>query len=627
MCGIAGEVNWSGGSDILAATRMAMGIAHRGPDDHGLWVEEERRCVLVHRRLSIIDLSPLGHQPMIDPLTGNSLVFNGEIYNYQELRRQCEAGGDKFRSESDTEVVLALYRRYGEACLGRLRGMFAIALWDAKRRQLFLARDRLGKKPLNYAETETGIVFCSELKPLAQHPSVGNEMDEDALDLYLQLQSIPAPWTIYRGIKKLPPAHFAVASQDGMRMQRYWDLDYRRKSLLSENEALDAFEEKLTEAIRLRMICDVPLGALLSGGVDSSVVVALMSKLSSVPVRTFSIGFGAQSFDESPYAQLVADTCGTLHNREVVDGNVEAMLPLLARCYGEPYADSSAIPSFHVSQVARKHVSVVLNGDGGDELLGGYDRYAVPSHAMRTGAMLSWLIGPEGLTRMVPFWANSRTFTRRALRRVARDFLSPEMGGLLMFSGYWNDDLRRELLVRDRSRSDLIQRWRLHWLRQAFNRADNPIDRMLWLDSHTALPDDLLVKMDIATMHCGLEARSPFLDHELMEFCASLPVDLKVRDRTGKYLLKRLAERYFPRDFVHRRKMGFGIPVAEWLRTVLKRHTEEIIHDRDLMQPLDMATIRKSWKRLMSATGADLDAEAGRIWALLMFGHWKLQEH
>ena len=625
MCGLAGEVDWAGASDAMRVQRMALGVAHRGPDDHGLWQEENRLCALAHRRLSVIDLSPLAHQPMIDPSTGNVLVFNGEIYNYRELRAQCEAAGDKFRSESDTEIILALYRRRGEACLQELRGMFAIAMWDAKKQQLFLARDRLGKKPLNYALTKSGVAFCSELKPLAAHPRVDKTMDGDALDLYLQLQVIPAPWSIYQGIRKLPPAHYLIATRDGVQIKKYWELDYRHKSVMGEGEALEAFEEKLKEAVRLRMISDVPLGVLLSGGVDSSVVVALMSMLSNVPVRTFSIGFLDQAFDESPYAQFVADTFGTRHTLELVDGTVEEMLPLLARHYGEPYADSSAIPSFHVSRVARRHVSVVLNGDGGDELLGGYERYAVPSRSISAGMALSRVLGPDGLVRMVPFWANSSSLPRRAIRRLARDFVSPEMGGLLMFSGYWNDGLRHQLLARDRSKVDVLQEWRLNWMRQAFGRAGNPIDRMLWLETHTTLPDDLLVKMDIATMHCGLEGRSPFLDHELVEFCASLPIHMKVRNRSGKYLLKKLAERHFPREFVHRRKMGFGIPVAKWLRTSLKRHAEEIIHDQRIMSPLDMGVIRKSWKRLEHATGADLDAEAGRIWALLMYGHWRLQ--
>jgi len=625
MCGLAGQVHFGGAIDRAATEQMANGIAHRGPDDHGSWVEAGQRCVLAHRRLSIIDLSPLGHQPMLDPDTGNALVFNGEIYNYRDLRRQCEAAGDRFRSESDTEVILALYRRHGVRCLQYLCGMFAIALWDARTQQLFLARDRVGKKPLNYALTPDGIVFCSELQPLVRHPLVSRERDDDALELYLQLQAVPAPWSIYKQIRKLPPAHYAVFSRDDLRIEKYWDVDYREKLALTESEALEAFEEKLTEAVRLRMIADVPLGALLSGGVDSSVVVALMAKLSNMPVRTFSIGFQEQAFNELPFAQQAADICGTLHHPQIVAGDVAHLLPQIARHYGEPYADSSAVPSFHVSRVARQHVTVVLNGDGGDELLGGYGRYAVPDHAIRAGSVVSRWLGPERLVALMPFWANARSFPARALRRLARDFMSPEMGGLLMFMGYWNDELRRELLGQPQG-NGLLQRWRLQWLQQAFAHADNPIDRMLWLDNRTYLPDDLLVKMDIATMHCGLEGRSPLLDHEIIEFCARLPVHMKVQNRTGKYLLKRLAEKYFPREFVHRKKMGFGIPVANWLRGELRGYVEDLILDSSIMEPLQMPAIRASWKRLLTADGPASEAEAGRVWALLMYAQWRSME-
>ncbi len=622
MCGLAGEVHWEQGVNPTATKRMSQGVAHRGPDDHGLWLDADRRCVLAHRRLSIIDLSPLAHQPMLDPLTGNVLVFNGEVYNHLELRSQCEALGDTFRSGSDTEVILALYRRHGEQCLQQLRGMFAIALWNAREQHLFLARDRLGKKPLNYALTRGGMVFCSELQPLVRHPLVDDAMDDEALELYLQLQAVPAPWSIYRQIRKLPPASFAVFSRDGLRIQSYWNIDYRPRLAFSEADALEALEEKLTEAVRLRMISDVPLGALLSGGVDSSVVVALMSKLSGTPVRTFSIGFREDAFNELPYAQQAAELCGTVHRSEIVSGDVEHLLPQIARHYGEPYADSSAVPSFHVSRVARRQVSVVLNGDGGDELLGGYSRYSVPGHVIRTGGTVSSLLGPERLVAIMPFWANARSLPARAIRRLARDFMSPEMGGLLMFMGYWNDDLRRQLL-RQSEDSGLLQRWRLGWLRQAFEHAGNPIDRMLWLDNHTYLPDDLLVKMDIAAMHCGLEARSPLLDHEVVEFCAQLPVTMKVRRRNGKYLLKCLAEKYFPREFVHRRKMGFGIPVARWLRGELRSYVEGMILDANVMEPLHMPTIRAAWTRLLNAGGAAADAEAGRVWALLMYAQWR----
>lgn len=621
MCGIAGEVNWRGAVDSAAAERMALGIAHRGPDDEGTWTEVNRRCVLVHRRLSILDLSVAGHQPMVDPATGNVLVFNGEIYNFRELRALCERSGEVFHSESDTEVILVLYRMHGELCLSMLRGMFAFALWDARRERMVLARDRFGKKPLNYAVTNHGVVFCSEIHPLSRHPAVDRAMDLDALDLYLQLQSIPAPFTIYQAIRKLPPAHFAIIDRDGARIERYWSLDYRDKLRITENEALEEFETILTEAVRIHMLADVPLGALLSGGVDSSVVVALMSKIARAPVHTFTIGFDEQRYDEMPFAQQVADICQTDHHPELVAGNAEATLPMLARHYGEPYADSSAIPSFCVSRVARQHVAVVLNGDGGDELLGGYGHHCAPNRALRTGNAISGWLGPDRLARLIPLWANAASPPTRALRRFAHDYVNPEFGGLLMLSGYWNDRLRDDL--RPGLGSGKVGEWRRDRLREAFAHASNPLDRMLWLEMHTNLSNDLLVKMDIASMHCGLEARSPLLDHVLVEFCARLPVAMKTRGRTGKYLLKKLAEKYFSADFVHRRKMGFGIPVATWLRGPLKAHVENVILDPATMAPLEMKAVRSSWDRLLHSSGARLEAEAGRVWALLMYGQWR----
>ncbi len=622
MCGLAGQVHWHGGVDMPAVEAMVRALAHRGPDDHGMWRSLDGLCCLGHRRLSIIDLSPSGHQPMLDPLTGNALVFNGEIYNYQSLRRECEGRGDTFRSDSDTEVILALYRRYGTGCLQYLRGMFAIALWDAARQRLFLARDRVGKKPLNYALTPDGVVFASEIDPLARHPAVSDDMDVNALELYLQLQSVPAPWTIYRAIHKLRPAHFAVLEPGSCRIERYWNVDYRNKAALSDEEALDAFEEKLTEAVKLRMIADVPLGALLSGGVDSSVVVALMTKLAGDPVRTFSIGFDEQKFNELGYAKQAANICGTQHHPEIVKGDVEHLLGTIARHYGEPFADSSAVPSFHLSQVARRHVSVVLNGDGGDELLAGYSRYAASAWSIACGRRVAAYLGPQRLVDMVPRLASTKSLPARVVRRLLLQIAGPEVGGLMMYKSYWNDHQRAALLC-GRGDPELLRKWRGRWVREAFQQADEPIDRMLWLDNHTYLPDDLLVKMDIAAMHCGLEARSPLLDHEVIEFCARLRTPMKVRHRTGKYLLKKLAERYFPPEFVHRPKMGFGIPAADWLRGPLRAHAEAVILDPSIMAPLDVKVIRDCWTQLVGSESQASD-HASRVWALLMYGQWRL---
>lgn len=618
MCGIAGHVAVGAPPQAQAVHEMVRRIRHRGPDDHGMWTSPGGACVFGHVRLSIIDLSPLGHQPMIDPETGNSIVFNGEIYNFQALRAECEAAGDRFRSQSDTEVILALYRRHGVDCVHRLRGMFAFAIWDEQRQRVFLARDRVGKKPLNYALVDGGMVFCSEIDPLSRHPAVSREMDLEALELYLQCQYIPAPWTIYKQIRKLPPAHYAILDGNGFRIEKYWDIDYRNKVQISECDALDGLEEKVTEAIRLRMISDVPLGALLSGGVDSSVVVALMARLSGEPVRTFSIGFREEAFNELPYAQQVADRCGTAHHPEILDGDVAPLLPLLVKHYGEPYADSSAAPSFLVSQVARRHVTVAMNGDGGDELLGGYPRYALSRLQMATSAAMPDILSAGHLVDLAARVAPGRGIHGKVARKLVTEFAWPELRSVNMYGGFWDDGSRAGLLG-DNGSPALLPEWRTRWLAEAYKHADNAVERMLWYDSHTYLPGDLMVKMDIASMHCGLETRSPLLDHEVIEYCASLPVKYKVKNGVGKSLLKGLAERYFPRDFVHRRKMGFGIPLADWLRGPLRSLLEDTLRDDDTMTPLDPMVIRGVLDEFLQH---QVD-HSSRIWALLMYGLWR----
>ena len=617
MCGIAGHVRLRGLPDSASVAAMVGGIRHRGPDDSGLWTSREGECVLGHARLSVIDLSPSGHQPMIDPETGNAIVFNGEIYNFRELRRECEAAGDHFRSHSDTEVILALYRRRGMGCLGSLRGMFAFALWDESRKSLFLARDRVGKKPLNYSLGPEGLTFCSEIDPLARHPGVSRQIDMEALDLYLQCQYIPAPWTIYRGIRKLPPACYAVFGREGFRMESYWNVDYRRKAAVTETEALDGFEEKLSEAVRLRMIADVPTGALLSGGVDSSVIVALMARSSGERVHTFSMGFREEEFNELPFAREAAEICGTDHHPEIVESRVGELLPQLARHYGEPFADSSAVPSFLVARAARRHVTVVLNGDGGDELLGGYSRYAMSRlQSLASGAVSGIGLSPSRLVDWTSRLAEARDVPRRALRKLLTEYAHPELRSVNMYAGFWDDRARARLL--GGHNTPVLASWRTAWLAEAMERAEHPVDRMLWHDNRTYLPGDLLVKMDIASMHCGLETRSPLLDHEVIEYCATLPASYKVRGGVGKYLLKKLAERYFPKAFVHRSKMGFGIPVAEWLRGGLRPMLESTLRDARLMEPLDGSVVRGTLDDFLG--GADRTA---RIWTLFMYGVWR----
>jgi asparagine synthase (glutamine-hydrolysing) len=618
MCGIAGAVSWRRSVSMDAVAALTHAVAHRGPDDQGLWQNPGGQCGLGHRRLSIIDLSAAGHQPMIDPSTGNVIVFNGEIYNFKELREDCEAAGEYFASHSDTEVILALYRRHGIGCVGRLRGMFAFAIWDERRQQLVIARDRVGKKPLNYALTEAGIAFCSELEPLSRHAGADSTMDHEALELYLQCQYIPAPWTIYRGIRKLPAAHIAVFSRAGLALEQYWTVDYRRKIRIAEADALDALEEKLAEAVRLRMISDVPLGALLSGGVDSSVVVALMAKLSGAPVRTFSMGFAEEAFNELPFAEEAAKRCGTLHHPEIVHADVEHLLPQLARHYGEPFADASAVPSFLVSQAARRHVTVAMNGDGGDELLGGYPRYWLSPFAMRLSPWLSGAIPPARALALVSRFASAKTLPQRAARKLLTEYIQPHLSSVTMYGDFWND-AERAALMGAAGREEVLPRWRAQWLAEACAHATNPVDRMLWLDNRTYLAGDLLVKMDIAAMHCGLETRSPLLDHEVIEYCAALPAGLKVKNGVGKYLLKKLAERYFPVSFVHRPKMGFGIPLAAWLRGPLRATLEGVLRDEATMAPLNIRYIGQILDEFLLR---NVD-HSSRLWALLMYGNWR----
>lgn len=618
MCGIAGLVSFQSPVDFVSLTNLARGIAHRGPDDQGFYVSPGQRCGFGHARLSIIDLSPSGHQPMLDEETGNAIVFNGEIYNFAALRQRCEEGGYRFQSHTDTETILALYRKDGIKCLTYLRGMFAFAIWDEARKRLFFARDRVGKKPFHYALGAQGFAFCSEIDPLSRHPWVNRELDLQALDYYLQLQSVPAPLTIYRGIRKLLPAHYGILESGQLDIRRYWQPGYRDKLAISDDEALDAFEEKLTESVRLRMVADVPIGALLSGGVDSSLVVAIMAKIAGNPVRTYSVGFNERSVDESAYALQAAESCGTIHRPvKMQEPDIDA-LPALVKRYGEPYGDSSALPSFLVCSVAREDVAVVMNGDGGDELLGGYPRYALSDGAISfstwlrsvlpftTERQLSWLLKPAGF----PFRKAHRLLLKHAMLDAAP---------LLMYHGVGSDSERHVLLPYEGSLTNLPD-WRLKWLSEARAMTDNPIDSMLWSDNHTYLPDDLLVKMDIAAMQCGLEARSPFLDHELIEFCARLPVNQKVRGGVGKYLIKKLAERYFPNEFVYRQKMGFGIPLKSWLHGPMFSMVKDVLLDPASMAPLNHDLVRRYFLEFEKGAYA---AEPTRIWVLLMYGLWR----
>ena len=576
MCGIAGKVNLDGRPvDTGRLAAMARALAHRGPDDEGVYADGP--VGLAHRRLSIVDLSPAGHQPMSDADGRLWVTFNGEIYNFQELRAELQARGYRFRSRTDTEVLLYLYAEYGVECLSKLRGFFAFALWDAPRRRLFAARDRLGKKPFYYYHDGRTFTFASEAKGLLQDPEVTPRPDLTAIHHYLTYQYVPSPWSAFAGVRKLPPAHYLVLEGGALRVARYWELDYRRKLRLSEAEAAEALLEHLREAVRLRLISDVPLGAFLSGGVDSSAVVALMSQVSGAPVKTFSIGFEEAEYNELAYARLVARRFGTEHQEFIVKPEVVEVLPRLVWHYNEPFADSSAIPTYYLARMTRQSVTVALNGDAGDENFAGYERYLAVRLAhqydrlpavLRRG-LLGALRGV--LPRRPRGWLGKG---HRFLDALARD---PGRRYCYWIAHFNRED--KEQLYTPEFKAQVNGVDAEDWVIKLFNASKAPdiVDAILDVDVRSYLPDDLLVKVDVATMAHSLEARSPLLDHVLMEFVASLPAHFKLRRWTKKYIFKKALEGLLPAEVLHRPKMGFGVPIDHWFRHELKAMAGDVL--------------------------------------------------
>jgi len=592
-------------------------IAHRGPDGWDVYVDRE--VGLGHRRLSIIDLSPAGTQPMSTADGRVWITFNGEIYNFLELRQDLESRGHVFRSRTDTEIILALYREYGTECLSRLRGMFAFAIWDADRKRLFAARDRIGKKPLFYWLDRDGLAFASEPKAFLADPSFVPAPDPSAIAGYLTYQYVPAPQSAFRGVHKLPPAHYLLIEDGKLGVHRYWRLRYDRKRRITEADAIDELRTRLTEAVRLRLIADVPLGAFLSGGIDSGTIVALMASHGSGPVKTFSIGFEEKEYDELPAARLVAERYGTEHHEFVVRPDAVSLLPQLVWHYNEPYADSSAIPTFVLSELTRRHVTVALNGDGGDESFAGYHRYhanamahrieRIPLPLRRAIAKASGVL-PQG--------------PRTAVLARARRFLETAGEGrserYVRWMSHFHRGLRGQVCTPEFLAAAGSDPDRLLLDAFASTTATDAIDATLDVDVNTYLPDDLLVKVDIATMAHGLEGRSPFLDHELMEFAASLPVDLKLRGGTKKYVLKRLASQLLPAEIVARPKMGFGVPIDVWFRGELKELAYDLIGSerfggRGIFQP---AAIH----RLLDEHVAGTASWQYQLWNVVMLELW-----
>jgi asparagine synthase (glutamine-hydrolysing) len=618
MCGICGifEPGRETVIDRGVVKRMADTISHRGPDDEGFYCAPG--IGLGHRRLSIIDLSG-GHQPLSNEDDTVWIAFNGEIYNFQDLNDRFLSRGHQFRTRSDTETIVHLYEELGDACFAELRGMFALALWDARRQRLVLARDRIGKKPLFYSWDGKRLLFGSEIKSLWSAGGLSAEMDLSALSDYFSFQYVPAPKTIYRDVRKLRAGHYLVVDSSGVREVCYWDIRFDQCQELSETEWCDRFLEEYRVAVKSRLISDVPLGAFLSGGVDSSSVVALMNEVQR-PVTTCSIGFAEQSYDEASEARDFAASLGANHFEHIVRPQAVDLLTKLAWHYDEPFADSSAVPTYYVSAMARRHVTVALSGDGGDENLAGYRRYR---YDMLENRLRSFV--PPGLRRSVfrPLgewypkldWAPRVFRAKNTLQSLARNPIE----GYFRSMSFCPPELKSKLLSGDVGRRlggyDSVDVMRYHYDRA--NTTDL-LSRIQYVDIKTYLVDDILVKVDRASMANSLEVRCPLLDHKLMELIAQMPSSLKLHNGQGKYIFKKALEKVLPRPVLTRSKKGFGVPVAEWFRGELKDYAyESVINKKDDL--LNASFLTRCWDQHQQGR-RDWSA---LLWSVLMFKTWR----
>jgi asparagine synthase (glutamine-hydrolysing) len=620
MCGIVGIFDRVGARDIdrTLLAQMNESQHHRGPDEGGLHLEPG--LGLGHRRLSIIDLAA-GQQPLFSRDRNLVVTFNGEIYNFMAVRTELERLGYAFATHSDTEVIVYAWDAWGEDCVRRFNGMFAFAVWDRPRQTLFLARDRIGVKPLYYAETADGqVLFGSELKALMEHPGLPRGIDPLAVEEYFGYGYVPEPRTIFRGVWKLPPGHrLTLRRGQAYRAESYWDVGFRRDDAITEAAAGDELVERLREAVRSRLISEVPLGAFLSGGVDSSAVVAMMAGISADPVNTCSISFGDRDYDESRFAQQVAERYHTNHRVERVDPDDFSLVDHLAWLYDEPYADSSALPTYRVCELARRQVTVALSGDGGDESLAGYRRYRWHAYEERVRSLIPLPIRRPVfglLGRLYPKldWAPKVLRAKSTLQALARDsvegyFHSVSIMGDPLRERLYSASFRREL--DGHAAVDVLRR------HAAQAPTDDPLSLVQYLDFKTYLVGDICTKVDRASMAHALEVRSPFLDYEFVEWLSTLPPGLKLHGREGKYLLKKAMEPYLPNDIMYRPKMGFAVPLASWFRGPLRERLRESVLGPRM---LDSGYFeRRFLATLVDDHQSGVKDHSAALWSLLMF--------
>jgi len=636
MCGITGAI-WTDRAAELPAgvlARMTAVLRHRGPDDEGSYTSGLKHealgqipgnttpgVALGHRRLSIIDVAG-GHQPLSNEDGSIWIVFNGEIYNHRDLRHRLEGAGHQFRTHCDTEAIVHLYEDEGLDFLQHLNGMFALAIWDGRRRQLVIARDRLGKKPLYYRHEPHRLLFASELKSLLEVPNLERRIDPQSLDEYLTYQYVPHPRTIFTGFSKLPPAHYGVFADGQFRVERYWHPEFDREIDRPLADYVDEVRELLTSSVRLRMEADVPLGAFLSGGVDSSLIVGLMQRMSRERVKTFSIGFPIPDFDESRHAQAVAERLGTEHHEFRVEPHAIDVLEKLVWYYDEPFADSSAIPTYYVSQLSRQHVTVALTGDGGDELFAGYDRYRAVQWSAWFDRLPAWS-KQAFANRFARDWAGQGT--QRSLKRRFGRFtealaFGPERRYLEWVAMF--NETRRGALYSDEFLKKLPDRDPFAFLADAFAqvRHRDGVTAASLVDLVTYLPCDLMTKVDIASMANSLECRAPFLDHRLVELAASMPLRYKLRRGRGKYILGQAFPDLLPAEVTSRPKMGFGVPLASWFRGELASYARDILLDR---RSIERGYFRTGAVQQLLAEHTSGAFDHGyRLWGLLVLELW-----
>jgi asparagine synthase (glutamine-hydrolysing) len=622
MCAIAGIYNFKSLEPVSPRLIKAMTdtMVHRGPDDEGFYVSGA--LGLGHRRLSIIDLKG-GHQPIANEDETVWVVFNGEIYNFGDLHDQLVKKGHSFKTRCDTEVIVHLYEEEGEKCFEKLRGMFAIAIWDRRKQKLILGRDRVGKKPLFYFYDGSRIAFASEMKGLLALPNIPREIDLEAMADYFSFLYIPAPKSIFKHIRKVLPGHYIVVSDAGIREAEYWDINFSETLVRTEKEWCEALLEAYREAVQLRLISDVPLGAFLSGGVDSSSVVALMSDIVRGSVTTCSIGFQEEEFNELDYAREIATRFGTDHYEKIVRPDALGIMEKLAWHYDEPFADSSAIPTYYVSQVARQNVTVALAGDGGDENFAGYRRYYFDRREnivrnLLPAAIRQSIFGILASLYPKADWA-PRVFRGKAtFANLARSPIEAYFRSISAFQS----ELKDQLLHQD-VRHDLNGYDSLTVLRDYYDRTntDDPLSRIQYVDIKSYLADDILVKVDRASMAHSLEVRAPILDHKLMELAAMMPSSLKLRGTNGKYIFKNAVKKILPGSVLRRKKMGFAVPLSQWFRNELKEFAHRVLFTGSSDTLLNGAITKRIWEEHQSG----LRNRSTELWALLMFRLWERQ--